>query len=111
MIARSLLCGSSTQFPVAASTAAGETVIREWLAQRGLDFPELVIGNGSGLSREARISGDSMARIMADAWKSRFAPEFLEVTRARMASFISSAVSTARWRSVFRMSATRVGSA
>jgi D-alanyl-D-alanine carboxypeptidase/D-alanyl-D-alanine-endopeptidase (penicillin-binding protein 4) len=44
---------------------------------RGLEFPELVIGNGSGLSREARISGDSMARLLIGAWKSRYAPEFL----------------------------------
>lgn len=60
-----------------ATTAAGEAAIRQLLAGRGLEFPELVIGNGSGLSREARISGDSMARLLIGAWKSRYAPEFL----------------------------------
>jgi len=60
-----------------ATTAAGEAAIRQMFASRGLEFPELVIGNGSGLSREARISGDSMARLLASAWKSRYAPEFL----------------------------------
>ncbi len=60
-----------------ATTAAGEAVITEWLESRGLEFPELVIGNGSGLSRHARISGDSMARLLQSAWKSRYAPEFL----------------------------------
>lgn len=60
-----------------ASAAAGEVVIAGWLQGRGLDFGELVIANGSGLAREARISGDSTARLLQDAWRSRFAPEFL----------------------------------
>lgn len=60
-----------------ASAAAGEAAIRDWLEDRGLEFPELVIANGSGLSREARISADSMARLLAGAWQSRYAPEFL----------------------------------
>lgn len=60
-----------------ATTAAGEAAIRAMFASRGLEFPDLVIGNGSGLSREARISGDSMARLLISAWKSRYAPEFL----------------------------------
>ena len=62
---------------VPATSVAGEAVIAEWLKTRGLDFPELVIANGSGLSREARISGDSLARFLQTAWRSRFAPEFL----------------------------------
>jgi D-alanyl-D-alanine carboxypeptidase/D-alanyl-D-alanine-endopeptidase (penicillin-binding protein 4) len=49
----------------------------DWLRSRGLDFPELVIDNGSGLSRDARISGGSLATVLQAAWKSRFAPEFL----------------------------------
>ncbi len=60
-----------------ATAAAGEESIKEMLVSRGFDLPELVIGNGSGLSREARISGDGMARLLISAWKSRYAPEFL----------------------------------
>lgn len=60
-----------------ATVAAGEAVIAGWLRGRGLDFPELVIANGSGLARNARISGDSLARLLMDAWKNRYAPEFL----------------------------------
>ena len=60
-----------------ATAAAGDAAIRQLFAGRGLEFPELVIGNGSGLSREALMSGDSMARLLASAWKSRYAPEFL----------------------------------
>jgi D-alanyl-D-alanine carboxypeptidase/D-alanyl-D-alanine-endopeptidase (penicillin-binding protein 4) len=59
-----------------ATHQAGDQVIDQWLKSRGLDFPELVVDNGSGLSREARISADSMARLLLAATRSRFAPEF-----------------------------------
>jgi len=78
MMARSLLLTvAAEKSGTPATAAAGEAAIKEWLVGRGLEFPELVIGNGSGLSREARISGDSMARVLIGAWKSHYAPEFL----------------------------------
>ncbi len=78
MMARALVLAiAAEKSGTPATTAAGEAVIEDWLKSRGLRFPELVIGNGSGLSRDARISGDSMARMLVNAWKSRFAPEFL----------------------------------
>jgi len=42
----------------------------DWLDGRGLHFPELNIDNGSGLSRQARISAGSLNRLLLDAWKS-----------------------------------------
>ncbi|MGE0031203.1 MAG: D-alanyl-D-alanine carboxypeptidase/D-alanyl-D-alanine-endopeptidase [Steroidobacteraceae bacterium] len=78
MMARALVLAiAAEKSGTPATTAAGEAAIQDWLKSRGLEFPELVIGNGSGLSREARVSGDSMARMLVGAWKSRFAPEFL----------------------------------
>lgn len=78
MMARSLVLAiAAEKSGTPATTAAGEAAIQDWLKSRGLDFPDLVIGNGSGLSREARISGGSMAQILQAAWRSRFAPEFL----------------------------------
>ncbi len=78
MMARSLVLALAAEMSgTPATTAAGEAVIQGWLKTRGLDFPELVIGNGSGLSREARMSADSMARLLVGARQSRFAPEFL----------------------------------
>ena len=78
MMARSLLLAIAAEMSgIPATTEAGETAIKDWLKTRGLEFPELVIGNGSGLSREARISADSMSRLLRGAWQSRFAPEFL----------------------------------
>lgn len=78
MMARSLLLTVAAETSgTPATAAAGEASIKEMLASRRFEFPELVIGNGSGLSREAQISGDSMARLLIGAWKSRYAPEFL----------------------------------
>lgn len=78
MMARTLLLSiAAEKNGTPATAAAGEAAIHDWLDHRGLEFPELVIANGSGLSREARISADSMAELLADAWRSRFAPEFL----------------------------------
>jgi serine-type D-Ala-D-Ala carboxypeptidase/endopeptidase (penicillin-binding protein 4) len=78
MMARSLVLTIAAEMNgTPATTAAGEATILGWLKTRGLDFPELVIGNGSGLSREARISADDMAKLLVGARQSRFAPEFL----------------------------------
>ena len=78
MMARSLVLAIAAEMQgPPATTAAGEETILVWLKTRGLEFPELVIGNGSGLSREARMSADSMAKILIGARASRFGPEFL----------------------------------
>ena len=51
--------------------------VRDWLAGRGLRFPELVLDNGSGLSRRERISADSLNRLLRDAWRHPAMPEFI----------------------------------
>lgn len=48
-----------------------------WLAGRRLDFPELVVDNGSGLSRSERISAASLGRLLVDAWHSAVMPELM----------------------------------
>ncbi len=58
-------------------TATADQQIRQWLAGKGLDFPELVIDNGSGLSRTNRISAASLARLLAAGWASPVMPELL----------------------------------
>ena len=52
-------------------------VVRSWLAQKKLDFPELVLDNGSGLSRKARISAQHMAQLLLAAWRSPVMPELM----------------------------------
>lgn len=51
--------------------------IGDWLAGRGLAFPELVLENGSGLSRRERISAQSLNRLLLDAWNSAVMPELV----------------------------------
>jgi D-alanyl-D-alanine carboxypeptidase/D-alanyl-D-alanine-endopeptidase (penicillin-binding protein 4) len=55
----------------------GEAAIKAWLAQKELRIPELVMENGSGLSRIERISADSLGRLLLNAYASPVMPEFI----------------------------------
>ena len=55
----------------------GAAAVRQWAAQKGLSMPELVIDNGSGLSRTGRISARSMGEMLLDAFRSAVMPEFI----------------------------------
>ena len=50
-----------------ATTENGELVIQSWLKGLGLQFPELVIENGSGLSRNEVISAEHMTQLLVAA--------------------------------------------
>lgn len=52
-----------------ADWAKGERAVRQWLAERGLDIPGLVLDNGSGLSRSERISAVGLVRLLR--WAAR----------------------------------------
>lgn len=56
--------------------AKGRQAMEDALARRGLDFPELHIGNGAGLSRDNRISVASLGRVLLAARSSPFGAEF-----------------------------------
>ncbi|WP_412478055.1 D-alanyl-D-alanine carboxypeptidase/D-alanyl-D-alanine-endopeptidase [Azonexus sp. IMCC34839] len=51
--------------------------VSDWLAGRGLRFSELVLDNGSGLSRSERISAGSLNQLLLDAWLNPVMPEFV----------------------------------
>ena len=51
--------------------------VRGWLARKGLDFPELIIENGSGLSRIDRISAQNLLALLTAAFHSAAMPEFV----------------------------------
>jgi D-alanyl-D-alanine carboxypeptidase/D-alanyl-D-alanine-endopeptidase (penicillin-binding protein 4) len=51
--------------------------VKAWLGAKGLAIPELVLENGSGLSREERISAEGMGRLLAAAYRSAVMPEFV----------------------------------
>ncbi|MBD2836660.1 D-alanyl-D-alanine carboxypeptidase/D-alanyl-D-alanine-endopeptidase [Pseudomonas sp. JM0905a] len=56
---------------------AAQRVIRNWLAKKGITAPHLVMENGSGLSRNERVSAREMATILQAAWQSPYAAEFI----------------------------------
>jgi serine-type D-Ala-D-Ala carboxypeptidase/endopeptidase (penicillin-binding protein 4) len=51
--------------------------VRDWLAGHSLEMPELVMENGSGLSRVERISAGNMGRLLAHAYAGPLMPDFM----------------------------------
>jgi serine-type D-Ala-D-Ala carboxypeptidase/endopeptidase (penicillin-binding protein 4) len=61
--------------PLPASIARSTAAIRQWLKTQQLQFPELVLENGAGLSRKERISAYHLAEILQRATHSPFSAE------------------------------------
>lgn len=59
------------------TTEKGLQVMRTWLQRQQLNFPELVLENGVGLSREERISARHLGELLLDGYNSRYMPEFM----------------------------------
>lgn len=70
-----LLTLGAEKLGVPGTPEKGAKVVREWLIGKGLQFTELVLENGSGLSRIERISPHSMARLLQAAYQSRLFSE------------------------------------
>ena len=60
-----------------ATTEAATRRINAWLAEKAISAPELVLDNGSGLSRSERIAADSLAQLLLAAWQSPVMPELM----------------------------------
>jgi D-alanyl-D-alanine carboxypeptidase/D-alanyl-D-alanine-endopeptidase (penicillin-binding protein 4) len=56
--------------------ATGSRAVTEFLSSRGIPTRDLVIENGSGLSRIERITAEGLAEVLLDAWRSPYAAEF-----------------------------------
>jgi len=63
--------------PPPRTEAQARARITAWLQQKGLQFPELFVENGSGLSRKARVNANSLVSLLEAAWKSPLMPEFI----------------------------------
>ncbi len=61
--------------PPAANIARSVAAIKQWLATQQLQFPELVLENGAGLSRNERISARHIADLLQRAMNSPFHAE------------------------------------
>ena len=74
VMARQLLLTLGARGGDAPATEEGaRRVLRDWLSAQGLALPELVVDNGAGLSRVARISAEGLARVLVQAAASPYA--------------------------------------
>lgn len=77
VMARQLLLTIAAEvYDPPATVEHGAIAIKHWLIRNGLLEDDLLIENGSGLSRTARISADTMGRILLLNWRSTLMPEF-----------------------------------
>jgi D-alanyl-D-alanine carboxypeptidase/D-alanyl-D-alanine-endopeptidase (penicillin-binding protein 4) len=83
LMARQLLltiAAEKTSLP--ATEINGAMAIKAWLAGKSFDgkslnFDDLVIENGSGLSRKERISAEHLSQMLVSAYNSPVMPEFM----------------------------------
>lgn len=54
-----------------------DIAIRRWLFTKRLSLPDLILENGSGLSRKERISAYHMGELLVAAFQSQVMPEFI----------------------------------
>lgn len=77
LMARQLLLTIAAEKVGAPATEAnGALAVHQWLKSLGLNFNELVIDNGSGLSRTERISAQHMGELLVSAY---FSPVMSEL--------------------------------
>jgi D-alanyl-D-alanine carboxypeptidase/D-alanyl-D-alanine-endopeptidase (penicillin-binding protein 4) len=75
VMARQLFLSLSSERP--ATPEGARRRLQTWLADKGLKLPELVLDNGSGLSRSERISAEGLSQLLLAAWKSSVMPELM----------------------------------
>jgi len=78
LMARQLLLSiAGEKIGAPATEESGAQQVNLWLATLGLNFNELVIENGSGLSRIERISAQHMGQLLVSAYFSPVMPELM----------------------------------
>lgn len=71
LMARQLLLTIGAKRLGAPSTPRkGELAVKQWMASQGMNFPELRIENGSGLSRWSRVSARHIGEMLLHAYRS-----------------------------------------
>ena len=66
-MARTLFLNLSARTSKQASIEKSKKVVQKWLSERNFAFPEMIIHNGSGLSREVRITSHNLTSLLIDA--------------------------------------------
>ncbi len=52
-----------------ATPEKGRAAVAEWLKTKGLAMPGLYLDNGSGLSRDTRVTAAGLGAVLLDAWR------------------------------------------
>ena len=71
-----LLTLGAEKFGPPATAQNGRDAVQLWLADHDIRIPGLALDNGSGLSRNERITARGLADVLDVAWHSPFMPEF-----------------------------------
>jgi D-alanyl-D-alanine carboxypeptidase/D-alanyl-D-alanine-endopeptidase (penicillin-binding protein 4) len=72
-----LLTLGAKKFGEPGTLEKGRRAILETLTNNGIDNKGIIIDNGSGLSRSARITASQHAQLLERAWRDEFMPEFM----------------------------------
>ena len=78
LMARQLLLTLALEKQVAPATEAiGGQVLKDWMSAKNINANEMVIENGSGLSRTERISAEHLGALLVSAYHSAIMPEIM----------------------------------
>ena len=78
VMARQLLLSIGAKRSGHGTPRSGANAVNQWLVSQGLNFPELRIENGSGLSRLARISARHTGDLLINAYRSPFRNQLMQ---------------------------------
>lgn len=71
-----LLTLGAEKYGAPSTIEMGRNAVRAWLVERNIDIPGFALDNGSGLSRNERVTARGLAEVLDAAWHSPFMPEF-----------------------------------
>jgi len=77
VMTRQLLLTLGARDAAPGTVKKGIDAVRDWMKKRVLEFPELVLDNGTGLSRKERISARHLGELLLVGYNSPVMPEFL----------------------------------
>ncbi|WP_297612173.1 D-alanyl-D-alanine carboxypeptidase [uncultured Sutterella sp.] len=65
------------QFPRGATLGDARAELSDWMTSRGIPASEIIIDNGSGLSRTSHVSARAMTDLLSAGWNGPYMPEYL----------------------------------
>ncbi|HYM34822.1 MAG TPA: D-alanyl-D-alanine carboxypeptidase/D-alanyl-D-alanine-endopeptidase, partial [Steroidobacteraceae bacterium] len=72
-----LLTLAAEQFGAPATTDNGRRAVIAWLKDKQIEIPNFILDNGSGLSREERVTARGLGQVLHAGWHSQYMPEFI----------------------------------